>query len=181
MTACDIKTAFLYGNLEEEIYMEQPEGFRAKGHKAKVYRLKKAIYGLKQAALAWWRQLDESLKTMGFKRCQTDTGIFVYRSSKGLCILIAYVDDIIFVGTRQLCEEKKAQFMAKWECRDLGTPTEFLSMRIKRVGDKIYIDQKTYLEKVLERFGLRNAKPARTPMVEGYYPMPSTRVVNEPL
>jgi hypothetical protein len=75
MTAVDVKTAFLYGELKEEIYMEQPEGFK---RGTKVYRLKKAIYGLKQAARAWWSQLEKSVKTMGFNRLQADTGIFIY-------------------------------------------------------------------------------------------------------
>jgi hypothetical protein len=87
--------------------------------------------------------------------------------------MIAYVDDIIFLGTKSLAEEKKRLFMEKWECRDLGTPTEFLSMRIKRKDGRIYLDQVDYLDKVLERFGMTNARPARTPMVEGYYPLPN--------
>jgi hypothetical protein len=172
MTAVDVKTAFLYGKLDEEIYMEQPEGFPSKGRETKVYRLKRAIYGLKQAARAWWTQLEESVKTMGFTRLMADTGIFVYRSRKGIVVMVAYVDDIIFFGTKQLADEKKRLFMNKWECRDLGTPTKFLSMRIKRIDGRICLDQIDYLEKVLDRFRMTNAKSARTPMVEGYYPLP---------
>jgi hypothetical protein len=168
MTAVDVKTAFLYGKLDEEIYMEQLEGFPVKGHATKVYRLKRAIYGLKQAARAWWAQLADSAKGLW-----ADTGIYIYRSRKGVVIMIAYVDDIIFLGTKSLAEEKKRLFMEKWECRDLGTPTEFLSMRIKRKDGQIYLDQVDYLDKVLERFGMTNARPARTPMVEGYYPLPN--------
>jgi hypothetical protein len=96
MTAVDVKTAFLYGKLDEEIYMEQLEEFPVKGHATKVYRLKRAIYGLKQAARAWWAQLAESAKAMGFKGLWADTGIYIYRSQKGVVIMIAYVDDIIF-------------------------------------------------------------------------------------
>ncbi|KAJ2929121.1 hypothetical protein H1R20_g7970, partial [Candolleomyces eurysporus] len=174
MTAVDVKTAFLYGKLDEEIYMEQPEGFYHKGQEQKVYRLRRAIYGLKQAARAWWQELEQSVKKMGFVRLNADSGIFIFRSDLGVVILIAYVDDIIFFGKKSLADEKKAEFMLKWECRDLGTPTEFLSMRIKIDGDKISLDQSVYLEKVLERFGMTNAKAARTPMVEGYYPSKHT-------
>ncbi|KAJ2932734.1 hypothetical protein H1R20_g4383, partial [Candolleomyces eurysporus] len=174
MTAVDVKTAFLYGKLDEEIYMEQPEGFHQKGQERKVYRLRRAIYGLKQAARAWWQELEKSVKKMGFVRLNADSGIFIFRSDLGVVILIAYVDDIIFFGKKSLADEKKAEFMLKWECRDLGTPTEFLSMRIKIDGDKISLDQSVYLEKVLERFGMTNAKAARTPMVEGYYPSKHT-------
>ncbi|RXW13284.1 hypothetical protein EST38_g12566 [Candolleomyces aberdarensis] len=150
MTVVDVKTAFLYGKLDEEIYMEQPEGFHQKGKERKVYRLRRAIYGLKQAA---------------------HSGIFVFHSKQGMVIMIAYVDDIIFFGKKTLADEKKTEFMEKWECRDLRSPTEFLSMRIKVDKDKIFLDQSIYLEKVLDRFGMTNAKPARTPMVEGYYPL----------
>ncbi|KAJ2932939.1 hypothetical protein H1R20_g4172, partial [Candolleomyces eurysporus] len=170
MTAVDAKTAFLYGKLDEEIYMEQPEGFHQKGQERKVYCLRRAIYGLKQAARAWWQELEKSVKKMGFVRLNADSGIFIFRSDLGVVILIAYVDDIIFFGKKLLADEKKAEFMLKWECQDLGTPTEFLSMRIRIDGDKISLDQFVYLEKVLERFGMTNAKAARTPMVEGYYP-----------
>jgi hypothetical protein len=178
MTAVDVKTAFLYGEIKEEIYMEQPEGFK---RGTKVYRLRKAIYGLKQAARAWWSQLEKSVKTMGFNRLMADTGIFVYRSRKGLVIMIAYVDDIIFFGDKAIADEKKREFMKKWECRDLGMPTEFLSMRIKTKDGRIYLDQVEYLDKVLARFGMTNAKPARTPMVEGYYPLPNEGEVDPEL
>ncbi|KAJ2934251.1 hypothetical protein H1R20_g2855, partial [Candolleomyces eurysporus] len=170
MTAVDVKTAFLYGKLDEEIYMDQPEGFVAKGQERKVYRLHRAIYGLKQAARAWWLELEKSVRKLGFKRLHSDSGIFIYRDQEGVVIMVAYVDDIIFFGLKVLADQKKKEFMRVWECRDLGTPTEFLSMTIQYDGNTIKLDQTKYLEKVLERFGMANAKPARTPMVEGYYP-----------
>ncbi|RXW19436.1 hypothetical protein EST38_g6420 [Candolleomyces aberdarensis] len=170
MTTVDVKTAFLYGKLDKEIYMDQPEGFVAKGQERKVYRLRKAIYGLKQAARAWWLELEKSVRKLGFIRLHSDSGIFLYRDRKGVVIMVAYVDDIIFFGLKALCDQKKKKFVTIWECRDLGTPTEFLSMTIQYTGDKIQLDQTKYLEKVLERFGMANAKPARTPMIEGYYP-----------
>ena len=74
--ALDVKTAFLYGNLNEELYMEQPGGFVVKGQERKVYKLKKALYGLKQAAIAWNKQANKSLTKLGFKRCLSDTGVY---------------------------------------------------------------------------------------------------------
>ena len=76
MEAVDVKTAFLYGKLDEEIYMQQPEGFKLKGQENKVLRLRRAIYGLKQAALAWWKELESSMKRLGFKRTASDAGVF---------------------------------------------------------------------------------------------------------
>jgi hypothetical protein len=77
ISGLEVKTAFLYGKLDEEIYMKQPEGFKIKGQEHKVLQLHQAIYGLKQAALAWWRGLANSLKEMGFKRLYFNAGIFI--------------------------------------------------------------------------------------------------------
>jgi len=75
ISALDIKTAFLYEQLDKEIYMEQPDGFKLKGQKRKVLRLCRAIYGLKQAALAWWKELDQSVQKLGFKHLYADAGL----------------------------------------------------------------------------------------------------------
>jgi len=132
MTALDVKTAFLYGQLDEEIYMEQPEGFKVKGQEFKVLRLRRAIYGLKQASLAWWKELDKSVRKLGFKRLYADAGIFVCRHKDStILVMLAYVDDILFMGpNKSLLMSKKALFMEQWECRDLGECKEFLQMRI---------------------------------------------------
>jgi len=116
--ALDVKSAFLYGPLDEEIYMEQPAGFKIKGKEHLVLRLLRAIYGLKQAARVWWIELDRSLKEFGFKRLYADAGIFISQHPDGtLVILLAYIDDIIITGpngTHILA--KKGAFMDKWEC-----------------------------------------------------------------
>jgi hypothetical protein len=175
-----VKTGFLYGKLDEEIYMEQPEGFKIKGQEHKVLRLHRAIYGLKQAALAWWREFANSLKEMGFKRLYSDAGIFICRHSNGtFAIIVAYVDDVLFVGpNKSFIYSKKQLFMTKWECCDLGDCKEFLLMRITRKGQSIYIDQCSYLDKVVERFGMTNAKLAHTPLPTGYTPTPNQGEVN---
>ncbi|CDO75026.1 hypothetical protein BN946_scf184640.g1 [Trametes cinnabarina] len=176
ITGLDVRNAYLYGKLEEEIYMEQPEGFTAKGQEHKVLRLLRSLYGLKQAGLAWWRTLNESMKELGFKRLVSDAGLFIFRDKNGLLVIVVvYVDDALFCGpNKALVEKMKAKFMEKWECRDLGEPKEFLRMRIQRSGSTIRIDQCAYLEKVLQRCGMQNAKPAPTPLPAGYHPMPDT-------
>ena len=180
ITGLDVKTAFLYGELDEELYMEQPEGFKAKGQENKVLRLKRAIYGLKQAALAWWKALDKSMAAMGCKRLLSDSGLFTHRSKSGaLVVIIVYVDDVIFMGSdKALLNELKNRFMKAWECRDLGDAKEFLRMRIQRKHGKIFLDQTAYLEKVLQRFGLTDAKATATPLPEGYQPVPNDVPVN---
>lgn len=96
----DVKPAFLHGDLDEEIYMEQPEGFVVPGMEDKVARLLKALYGLKQASRAWNTQIDAILKELGFTRLYSDTGIYVYRRQEGniVTILVLYVDDMALMG-----------------------------------------------------------------------------------
>ena len=100
---------------------------------------------LKQAALAWWKELDSSMKKLGFKWLSSDAGLFIYK--EGITIIaIVYVDDALFFGKNiELVNKKKKLFMDMWECRDLGDAQEFLRMHIKRKGQKIYLDQMTYL------------------------------------
>ena len=95
--------------------MEQPEGFKVKGQEDKVVRLNHAIYGLKQAALAWWKELDQSVKQLCFKRLYADASIFVCRHKDGtILVMLAYVDDILFLGPdTSLLQSKKKLFMER--------------------------------------------------------------------
>jgi len=183
MSSVDVKTAFLYGELDEELYMEQPQGFKVKNHEHKVLRLKRAIYGLKQAALQWWKALDKSMIEIGFRRLKSDAGIFVQDGRNGpKVIVIVYVDDAVFLGPAdQDVRHAKAQFMRKWECRDIGPTKEFLRMRLHVHKDFIALEQKDYLVKVLERFGMQNAKSAMTPLPSGYVPTPNDGPIDEKL
>ena len=107
MEAVDVKMAFLYGKLDEEFYMQQPEGFVEKGNEKRVYRLNCAIYRLKQAALAWWKELEASMKRLGFTRLHSDAGVFHHKRLN--IIVIAYVDDCVFTGKdcKQILKLKK--------------------------------------------------------------------------
>ena len=87
--------------LDEEIYMQQPEGFIVKGQENKVYKLKKAIYGLKQASSAWNKQANKSLKSLGFKQCLSDSGIYIRKQNENITICVIYVDDILFMGSSE--------------------------------------------------------------------------------
>src|SRR5215813_8861680 len=169
MTAVDVKTAFLYGKLDEEIYMEQPEGFQIKGSEKKVLRLQRAIYGLKQAALSWWKELCTSMRSMGLTPLSSDAGIFIHKKKQ--VYVIVYVDDCVFMGqNKAFVNEIKSVFIKKWECRDLGDVKEFLRMRITKKGHDIYLDQCAYLKKILEKFNMTNAKRASTPLPADYVP-----------
>jgi len=174
ITGLDVRNAFLYGELDEEIYMEQPEGFKALGREEAVFLLIKALYGLKQAGLAWWRTLRESMIELGFENLLSDAGLYIFRDEHGFVITVIYVDDAIFCGpNKSLVQELKNKFMKRWEVRDLGDVTEFLRMRIIRVGRTINIDQCDYLKTVLQRCGMQNAKSTTTPLPAGYMPEPA--------
>jgi hypothetical protein len=183
MRSLDVQAAFLYGELDEKLYMEQPEGFVKKGHERQVFHLKKALYGLKQAALQWWRVLDKSMSKLGFRCIKSDLGIFVLSGqSSPAVICIVYVDDTIFIGPDiHHIDKLKAAFMNIWECRDLGETKEFLQMNIHCQGKTIVLEQKDYLKKVLECFNMHNAKSIPTPLPMGYVPMPNPNNVDEQL
>ena len=171
--APDVWSAYLYGKLKEEIYIKQPEGFRIPGQEHKVLCLLHALYGLKQAGLTWWETLNGSMKDFGFEHLKSNADIFLFwKKNTSIVVAVIYVNDALFYGpTKDLEDEVKDAFMHKWQCRDLGPAKEFLHMRIQRNGSKILIDQYAYLEKVLERFGMTNARSATTPLPQGYYPL----------
>jgi Reverse transcriptase (RNA-dependent DNA polymerase) len=126
----DVRNAYLYRKLDEEIYMRQPEGFKVRGQKNKVICLQRALYGLKQAGLAWWKELNSSINKLGFKRLVSDAGLFVCKDYKEIIIAIVYVDNAMFFGKNKAqVNSKKKLFIDKWKCHDLGEVKEFLRMR----------------------------------------------------
>jgi len=172
----NVKSAFLYGQLDEEIYMEQPKGFKIHGQERKVLHLRQAIYGLKQAALAWWKELLTSMRKIGFECSQSDAGIFIHKAKNGdIVVAMIYIDDSGFMGSNAtLVKEKKQAFMGIWECHDLGELKEFLGITIRRSDRKIILDQKVYLTKVLNCFSMTNAVIANMPLPHGYTPVAYT-------
>ena len=175
----DVRNAYLYGELDEEIYMEQPEGFREPGKEDFVCRLRHALYRLKQAGLTWWRALKQSMEELGFVSLSSDAGVFIKRDGNSFVITIIYVDDAIFCGpNKAFVLAMKEAFMKKWEVQDLGEVTEFLRMQITCDSSKIHLDQCAYLRTVLECCGMQKAKTAATPLLAGYVPKPLEEPTN---
>ena len=170
--AMDVKTAFLNGDLEEEIYMEQPEGWAVKGKEKYVCLLKKAIYGLKQASRQWNAKIHKSLLDLGFSRTYSDAGVYVYRRQGGdfTLIVVLYVDDLLLFGddTSQIAQLKRA-LKKQYKMTDLGPVQRFLGLRITRdcSVQTIDIDQEEYIQSVLEHFNMADCKPASTPLPSG--------------
>ena len=128
----DVKSAFLNGDLKEEVYVSQPPGFLVPGKEEYVYRLFKALYGLKQAPRAWNEKMDQYLKQQGFIRSHADSNLY-YKSEGGrLCVLVLYVDDLIITGNDLLLVEQiKAALCQRFEMTDLGTLHFFLGLEIQ--------------------------------------------------
>ena len=169
MEAVDVKITLLYGKLDEDIYMCQPEGFLVQGKEQLVWRLKHVIYRLKQAALAWWREFYNSVKRLGFVHLHSDARIFINKTHN--IIIIAYVDDCIFMGKNlKSIKQAKEAFMKMWECRDLCEAKEFLKMKIQRTRKKLILDQHDYLNKIATQFDLKCSYPVNTLLPTGYEP-----------
>jgi len=182
ISGLDVQSAYLYGKLDEEIYMEFPEDFTPPHLKNKVLRLLRTLYGLKQAGLTWWNELNKSMKELGFEQLKTDASLFVYKKGNQIVVAIIYVDDALFCGpSKAFVKKVKAAFMKRWECCDLGEAKEFLQINIHRDGCYLHINQCEYLEKVLERCRMINTKPAHTPLPQGYQPEKNTAPVNPEL
>ncbi|KAH0685102.1 hypothetical protein KY289_022854 [Solanum tuberosum] len=164
----DVKTTFLHGDLEEEIYMEQPEGFKVEGKENFVCKLKKSLYGLKQAPRQWYKKFESVMGEQGYKKTSSDHCVFVQKfSDNDFIILLLYVDDMLIVGKNtSKIDELKKELRKSFSMKDLGHAKQILGMRITRLRDerKIYLSQKKYIERVLERFNMKNAKPVSTPL-----------------
>lgn len=167
----DVKTAFLNGNLQETVFMEQPECFQEKGKESQVCLLKKAVYGLKQAAKSWYEKINHVLTgKLKFRKLLSEPCVFVYNAGEELIIIALYVDDIVLFSSRNSHikkEDLKKQLMNEFEMTDLGQASHVLGMRITRSGGKISLDQTNYITKILERFNMADCKPAQTPMESG--------------
>jgi hypothetical protein len=180
----DVKTAFLNGDLEEEIYMEQPQGFVQPGKEHLVCRLIKSLYGLKQAPRAWNKKLHEELTRLGFKRTEADHSVYQHAGAPGLAYVLVYVDDMIIVAsTRDALNRVKADLAATFTMTDLGAASFFLGMEISRDREarRITMHQGAYIRKMLERFGMGECRPLRTPLPSGAKLVPALEGNTTPL
>ncbi|CAL8999973.1 unnamed protein product [Prunus brigantina] len=161
----DVKTAFLNGVLNEEVYVEQPKGFEDPHHPNDVFRLKKALHGLKQAPRAWYERLSSHLLGNGYVRGSVDKTLFVKRFKKDVLIAQAYVDDIVVGSTSDLHVQDFIHVMtSEFEMSLVGELNYFLGLQIKQCHDGIFVSQSKYAKNLVTKFGLEGAKSARTPM-----------------
>ncbi|GJV40154.1 putative ribonuclease H-like domain-containing protein [Tanacetum coccineum] len=160
----DVKSAFLYGQIEEEVYVCQPPGFEDPDHPDKVYKVVKALYGLHQAPRAWYDTLATYLLSNGFQRGKIDQTLFI-KSQQGHILLVQiYVDDIIFGSTKkELCEEFEKLMKDKFQMSSMGELTFFLGLQVQQRKKGIFISQDKYVHEILKKFNYTDVKSASTP------------------
>ncbi|KAJ9542932.1 hypothetical protein OSB04_029438 [Centaurea solstitialis] len=161
----DVKYAFLNGVLQEEVYVEQPEGFVDPRYPTHVYVLDKALYGLKQAPRAWYETLTVYLIGAGYKKGTIDPTLFLRRLGSDLIIVHIYVDDIIFASTKpELCKEFENTMKSQFKMSMMGELTFFLGLQVRQRPDGIFIKQSKYVHDLLKRFDFGGSISAATPM-----------------
>jgi hypothetical protein len=164
----DVKTAFLNGVLEEEIYLKQPPGFKIDD---RVFRLKKSLYGLKQAAKVWNDTLNLELGKIGFKQCETDKCLFVLCEQNELCYLLVHVDDMLLASKSEKFIETTAEKIGKcFQIKSLGNIKHYLGIDVLRDGfGHFMICQTPYIDKIIKTAGLIDAKLSKFPLDPGYF------------
>ncbi|CAM8948080.1 unnamed protein product [Rhodiola kirilowii] len=160
----DVKSAFLNGVLNEEVYVAQPKGFEDPHHPEYVYHLKKALYGLKQAPRAWYERLTEFLVTHGYVRGGVDKTLFVKHTRSDFIIAQIYVDDIVFGSSRQTLVDKfVVQMKSEFQMSMVGEMSYFLGLQVKQKADGIFISQSKYARNLFKKFNPEKATHKRTP------------------
>jgi hypothetical protein len=166
----DVKSAFLHGELSEDVYVEQPRGYEKKGSEHLVYKLHKALYGLKQAPRAWFSRIEAHFIGEGFQRCESEQTLFTRRTQEGRIIIVSiYVDDLIFTGNDEvMLSDFKNSMLREFDMTDLGKMRFFLGIEVLQKSDGIYICQRKYALEVLRRFGMMESNSVGSPIVPGF-------------
>ncbi|GJU03627.1 putative ribonuclease H-like domain-containing protein [Tanacetum coccineum] len=161
----DVKSAFLYGTIEEEVYVCQPPGFEDPQFPNKVYKVEKALYGLHQALRAWYETLSTYLLENGFRRGTIDKTLFIKKDKGDILLVQVYVDDIIFGSTKKsLCVEFEQMMHKRFQMSSMGELTFFLGLQVKQKDDGIFISQDKYVADILKKFDFATVKTTSTPI-----------------
>jgi hypothetical protein len=164
----DVKTAFLNGLIEEEVYIEQPLGFEVHGRESHVCRLKKALYGLKQAPRAWYSRIDAYLQQLGFEKSEADPNLYFIMVGEDPLILLLYVDDLFITGAERLISSCKESLASEFEMTDIGLMHYFLGLEVWQEPGHIFLGQGKYVCDILSRFQMGDSRPMTTPMITNW-------------
>ena len=171
MRLMDVVTAYLYGSLDNDIYMKIPEGFKlpealsSKPKEMYSIKLQRSLYGLKQSGRMWYNRLSDYLISKGYTNNLICPCVFIKKTTSGYVIIAVYVDDLNLIGTQKEINEAIALLKNEFEMKDLGKTKYCLGLQIEHMHNGILVHQSTYTEKLLKRFNMDKANPLSTPMV----------------
>eukprot|EP00253_Pinus_taeda_P020682 PITA_20682 len=164
----DVKTAFLNGFIQKEVYIEQPQGFEVHGKESHVCRLKKTPYGLKQAPRAWYSRIDTYLQQLGFTKSEADQNLYFIVVGEELLIVVLYVDDFIITGAERLIEGCKRDLASEFEMKDIGLMHYFLGLEVRQEEGHFFLGQGKYIVDIFNEFHMEDCKPMPTPMITNW-------------
>jgi hypothetical protein len=162
----DVKNAFLHGDIFEEIYMDQPQGFMQDS--SLVCRLKKSLYGLKKAHGAWYAKMDSYLLSQNCVHCKLEPNLYILRTVDSLLLLVLYVDDLLIMGcSTSAFAAIKRILHDRFLMTDTGPLYFFLGLEISQDASCIKLSQAKYAQDIFERFHMTDYKSAPTPFLSG--------------
>jgi hypothetical protein len=160
----DVKKTFLNGVIEEEVSIEQPQGFEVEDRTTHAYRLKKDLYGLKQAPRAWYGIIDSFLMSLGFTKSKVDYNHYFKVMNDQQVIFLLYVDELFLTGEENLITDCKKKIVAEFEMKDLGLMHYFLGLQVWQSPKKIFLNQGKYAMEILKAFDMLECKSMNIPM-----------------
>nr|GEW66023.1 putative RNA-directed DNA polymerase [Tanacetum cinerariifolium] len=163
----DVKSAFLHGEIKEEVFVDQPPGYEVKGQQSKVYRLKNALYGLKQAPRAWYSRIEAYFIREGFIKCPYEHTLFIKFGAGGKILIVClYVDDLIYTGNdKEMFEVFKKSMMTEFDMTDWGKMRYFLGIEVEQRTYGIFIGQRKYAQEMLRKFNMDQCNAMHNPIV----------------
>ncbi|KAI3442431.1 uncharacterized protein J3R85_001183 [Psidium guajava] len=164
----DVSNAFLQGTLQDEVFMEQPPGFKDPAKPDHVCKLRKAIYGLKQAPRAWYNELSAFLKANSFTHSMADSSLFIYSHNGMEAYFLVYVDDLVITGNNtRFLNDFVARLSTRFSVKDLGTLDYFLGIEVLHTKKGLLLLQHKYIRDLLRKHKMAEAKDVRSPMATG--------------
>jgi hypothetical protein len=160
----DVKTTFLNGAIEEEVYIEQPQGFEVHSKDTHVCRLRKALYGLKQDSRSWYARMHNYLTRLGFSKSHADPNLYYKVVDNAPVILLLYVDDLFITGEESLIIQCKKELAFEFDMKDLGLMHYYLGLEVWQKRGEVFLGQGKYTIKILQKFGMMDCKSVETSM-----------------
>jgi hypothetical protein len=161
----DVKITFLNRVIEEEVYIEKPQGFEVHPRETHVCRLKKALYGLKQVPRAWYARIDNYLTRFGFSKSYVNPNLYYKVVNDAPVILLLYVDDLFLTSTKPLIIQCKRELASEFDMKDVDLMHYYLGLEVWKKHGEIFLGQGKYVVKILQKFGMVDCKSMAAPMV----------------